>query len=129
MRVVLQMLVVFSGLGLIEGNSFTPPLQLHPCVDGAYSQLFKVDPNGSVYSPTLSKTGKGYCLTIIGANVGALGEAKVEQRPLAAQAVARHAPSVVGELESRVTHASRMSASLRASAKPQREDTPIDSTE
>ena len=49
-----------------RGNSFTPPLQLHPCRPAAYSQRFHLAPNGSVYSPSFSKSGIGYCLNIVG---------------------------------------------------------------
>ena len=49
----------------VHANSFTPPLQLHACVEHAYSQQFQISSNGSVFSPSLSASGIGYCLTVV----------------------------------------------------------------
>lgn len=45
----------------VRGNSFTPPVQLHPCVANAPTQLWKQASNGSLY--TMDVAGHaGYCL-------------------------------------------------------------------
>ena len=57
--------LILSLITAVSANSFTPPLQLHTCVKDAYSQQFEIASNGSVFSPSLSSSRIGYCLTIV----------------------------------------------------------------
>eukprot|EP00729_Bicosta_minor_P016925 gene16925-25899_t len=54
----------------MQANSFTPPLQLHPCAaGGAESQLWYFGKNGSIF--TLDRAGTtGYCITTSGKGGG-----------------------------------------------------------
>ena len=56
-------LLLAAASTVVRGNSFTPPIQLHPCSTGAASQRWSFGHNGSIYSLDDAGT-RGYCLDV-----------------------------------------------------------------